>query len=263
MRIKNLPARIKASGEPDGLKPGEFKAIVSVFGNRDSYGDVMMAGAFGDTLAAWKSSGDPIPVLWSHDWLDPMSHIGVVLDAREVHAGEMGDGVPAGLWVHGANDVESNTRAAQVSRLMAGRRITQFSFAFDEVESGPIVHEGVPSWGISKVNLFEVGPTLLGVNQETELLGAKRMIIDLAARSKAGARHSDADLASLRSIHDALGALGVSCDPQAGKGRQGSAGSDDTDTQGGKGVEPEPILSPAKTPFGARVLAEAWALEYE
>lgn len=264
MKIKNLPARIKAAGEADGLKPGEFTAIVSVFGNIDSYGDVMLPGSFVDTLAAWGAKGDPIPVIWSHDWQDPQSHIGVVLDAREVHAGELGDKTPAGLFVHGQNDVETNTKAAQISRLMAGRRITQFSFAYDEVAAGPITHDGERAWGVQAVDLFEVGPTLLGANQETTLLGAKRTIIDLAGRVKAGARHSDGDMKTLQSIHDALGALGVPCQADEGKSRQGSTGdTPGTDPQGRDGSKEAPTLFPAKSPTDLLVSIDLLTFEID
>jgi hypothetical protein len=56
---------------------GEFEALVAVFGNVDKGGDRIMPGAFTKTLAAWRASGDPVPVIWSHDWNTPDAHIGV------------------------------------------------------------------------------------------------------------------------------------------------------------------------------------------
>jgi uncharacterized protein len=200
VKIKSVGCQIKAAGQADGLKPGEFQAIVSVFGNKDAYGDIMVPGAFVATLADWMASGDPIPVIWSHDWLDPMSHMGTVLDAKEVPAAAYGADSPPGLWVHGALDITDNAKAAQVSKLLNGRRVKQFSFAFDETDSGPGTYNGQDGWLIRGVNLFEVGPTLLGANQETQLVGAKSGgPVDLA----------DAD--RLNAIHSALVELGVSC----------------------------------------------------
>jgi HK97 family phage prohead protease len=243
MRIKTVGARVKAAGAADGLKDGEFEAIVSVFGNKDSYGDVVMPGAFSDTLSAWKESQNPIPVIWSHDWQDPESHIGTVLDSREVDAGEFGDKSPAGLWVKGVNDIADNQRAARVQRLMAGRRITQFSFAYDIKEAAWETHDGEEVYALRKLDLFEVGPTLVGANQETDLLGAKRTIIDLASRpSKGGAKHSTADFATLSEIHSALRKLGVPCVNDDSKSRQTSTGQD-TD-RAADGVE-VPTLDPA------------------
>lgn len=195
---------VKAAGQSGSdLRPGQFSAIVSVFGNRDSYGDVMMPGAFVATLADYRARGVPVPVLWSHDWQDPQSHIGEVLEAEEVTAGKLAPDSPPGLWVLGQNDIEVNSRAAYVSRLMAGGRITQFSFAYDEINAGWGMYDGEESWLIHEVAIHEVGPTLLGANRETALIGAKHTIIDLARRRAAGAKLDQGDerlIVALRSL---------------------------------------------------------------
>jgi HK97 family phage prohead protease len=196
---------IKAAGQAgNDLKPGQFSAIVSVFGNIDSYGDVMMPGAFLGTLARYMASGNPVPVIWSHDWQDPNSHIGYVLDAQEVPAAKFGQDSPPGLWVLGQNDTTDNPRAAQVSRLMAGGRITQFSFAYTELNAGPGTWMGEDAWLVHEVELHEVGPTLLGVNTETMLVGAKRLIIDLGHRVKSGRPLDDDDRAALVALRSML-----------------------------------------------------------
>lgn len=71
MPHKTYPAHVKAAGPNDGLREGEYRALVSVFGTVDAYGDVVLPGAFADTLAEWKSAGDPIPVYWSTDSMTP------------------------------------------------------------------------------------------------------------------------------------------------------------------------------------------------
>ena len=90
---------------------GEFEAVVSVFGNVDLQGDRTMPGAFSKSLDNWKASGDPIPVIWSHDWGDPFAHIGYVSpeDAYEVvneDAKAAGSGIMGGLFVKGHLDVD-------------------------------------------------------------------------------------------------------------------------------------------------------------
>ncbi|MFF9240099.1 HK97 family phage prohead protease [Streptomyces sp. NPDC014801] len=164
MRIKSCPVRIKAAGEHEGTDEGTFEAIVAAY-NLDSVGDKITPGAFADTLAQWKSSGDPIPVLWSHMSQDPDYHIGEVLEAEER---------PEGLWVKARIDTEPGTKAAQVYKLLKGRRVTQFSFAYD-VEEGAWVDQkdGEGYYELRKLKLYEVGPTLIGANQATELLDVK------------------------------------------------------------------------------------------
>jgi len=104
-------------------------------------------------------------VLWSHMSHDPEYHIGEVLEAEER---------PEGLWVKARIDTEPGTKAAQVYKLLKGRRVTQFSFAYD-VEEGAWVDQkdGEGYYELRKLKLYEVGPTLIGANQSTELLDVK------------------------------------------------------------------------------------------
>lgn len=117
MATKSLTASVKAA--PDG--EGTFTGYASVFGNVDSYGDVVQKGAFANTLAAWQEKGKTIPVLFGHDFSDPFSNIGGVTSAEEDDHG---------LKVTGALDLE-NPKAAQVYRLLKDGRISDMSFAFD------------------------------------------------------------------------------------------------------------------------------------
>lgn len=167
MKTKNLSAQVKATGDDTG----EFEAIVAVFGNVDSGGDVIAKGAFAANLAEWETSGDPIPVVWSHDSNDPFSHIGSVVEASETDTG---------LLVKGQLDLD-NPKAAQVHKLLKGRRVTQFSFAYSVLDSGPVEVDGVKATELRSLKLYEVGPTLVGMNQSTELLSAKSDDIDAKA----------------------------------------------------------------------------------
>ncbi|MGQ2994271.1 HK97 family phage prohead protease [Variovorax sp.] len=51
---------------------GTFKGYASVFGNVDSYGEIVEAGAFAESIARIKESGDPLPVLWQHRSGEPI-----------------------------------------------------------------------------------------------------------------------------------------------------------------------------------------------
>lgn len=163
MRTKSCPVRIKAAGTHEGTDEGVFEAIVAAY-NLDSVGDRITPGAFTETLAEWKGRGDPIPVLWSHMSHDPDYHIGEVLEAEER---------PEGLWVKARIDLDA-TKASQVYKLLKGRRVTQFSFAYD-VEEGSWVEQkdGPGFYELRKLKLYEVGPTLIGANQATELIDVK------------------------------------------------------------------------------------------
>lgn len=190
MDVKTFPLKVKA-GPDDGLGEGQFIGYASVFGNLDSYGDIVQPGAFAATLAEWESKGDPIPVLWGHDMFDPFSNIGAVLSAEEDDNG---------LKVTAQLDLES-PKAMQVYRLLKGRRVSQMSFAYDVIDAekqGDGNH-------LRELKLYEVSVVPIGANQETEILAVKAR--QLADGVKVGrvlaARHID----SLRSAQEAIGAV--------------------------------------------------------
>lgn len=163
MKTKNFTASIKAVGGSGGLPAGQFTALVAVFGNVDHGGDVIVPGAFKNSLAEWEASGAPIPVIWSHQWADPMSHIGHVIEAEET---------ADGLLVTAQLDLDNPT-GAQVFKLLDQKRVKEFSFGYDVVDAGPVTVDGVDAWELRQLDLIEAGPTLRGMNPETQLLGTK------------------------------------------------------------------------------------------
>jgi HK97 family phage prohead protease len=174
---------------------GTFEAIVSVFGNVDHQGDRVVEGAFTNSIAEWKASGSPIPVIWSHQWGDPNAHIGSV-DPSQVEE------IPGkGLKVAGQIDLD-DAFAAKVYRLLKERRVKEFSFAYDVVKEKKNKDDGAND--LLELKIFEVGPTLKGANPSTELLGVKAELVE-AAGQKAGRALSKSTEALIRTAHDALG----------------------------------------------------------
>lgn len=181
LELKYARADIKAFDKATGTA----EAVVSVFGNVDLGGDRVLPGAFEKTLQEWAAKGDPIPVIWSHEWDDPESHIGWVLDAAE--RTDLG-----GLWVKWQLDVEANTKAAYVARLLQQRRVTQFSFGYYARSYNYINENGQTIRELTDIDLFEVGPTLLGMNPETTLLqAASRTIEDAKAGRVLSAKNEE------------------------------------------------------------------------
>lgn len=168
MLVKSRPINIKAAGTEDGLVEGQFRAVVSVFGNKDSYGDKVMPGAFADTLQEWRAKGDPIPVFWSHQMSDPEMCIGYV-DPKDAVETDIG------LEVLGQIDIgdDASPKAKQSYRLLKERRVTQFSFAYDIEEAAWVETDDEWWYELRKLKLHELGPTPIGANQETELLAVK------------------------------------------------------------------------------------------
>jgi len=172
-RVKLLPLAAKADDEggDQGQEPeaeqeteggtGTFEALVSVFNNKDSYGEVVMPGAFTRTLGEWEARGDPIPVYWSHRLDDPDFNIGHVLEAKETDEG---------LYVKAQLDLD-NPKAVTTHNLLRSRRVTEFSFSFAVPPGG--AKQGQDALELHDIDLYEVGPTPIGANPDTQLIGVK------------------------------------------------------------------------------------------
>jgi len=197
MLTKNATIDIKA-GPQDGLDEGQFVAYASVFGNVDSYGDIVTKGAFANDLKRWEKSGNPIPLLFAHNMADPDFNLGHVIKAEEDNVG---------LKVTAQLDLE-NPKAKQVYRMLKGRRINQMSFAYDVVDGSTEKVDGEDVYEIRDMKLYEVSVVTVGANQETEILSVKQLpcVADrLLAEFKAGRVLSAKNESELRSAHEALG----------------------------------------------------------
>lgn len=199
MFTKDYPVHVKAIAEAEGKGVGTVKMLVSVFGNVDSYGDMVMPGAFTDSLAKWMGKGDPIPFVWSHQWGDPFAIIGSVTKAAETEAG---------LEVDAEIDLDT-AKGKQVYGLLKKRLVTQASFAYDIDEAEFVEHES-PDGGkymvyeLRKLSILEAGPCLLGANRDTELLEAKAH--ELMRLAKAGQPLSPQTRTYLAKAQEHLGA---------------------------------------------------------
>jgi HK97 family phage prohead protease len=175
VNTKSCAVKIKA-GPDAGLKEGEFWAYCSVFGNKDSYGDVVQPGAFAETLKAWAAKGVPIPLLWGHNTADPDFNLGEIVEATEdAH----------GLKVHGRLDMES-PKSAQVYRLLKSGRVSQMSFAYAVVDGEYVEPTGEGQsayYSLKELDLFEVSIVPIGANQETEILAVKAAASGLRAKT--------------------------------------------------------------------------------
>lgn len=164
MKRKSMIAQVKAAGEGDGLKDGQFTAYASVFGNVDSYGDIVDKGAFTDTLKEWGEKDAPIPLLWGHDIFDMFNNIGHLEEAKEDDHG---------LLVKGQFDLE-NPNGVQAYKLVKQKRVTDLSFAFDVIDAAEEKKDGDQVVNhLKALKLWEVSVVPIGANPETEFVGVK------------------------------------------------------------------------------------------
>lgn len=195
MHLKDMPVQVKA-GPDDGLGEGEFSAYASIFGNVDSYGDVVVKGAFANDLKRWQESGNPIPLLFGHNMSDPDYNLGHVVEAVEDDKG---------LLVTAQLDLE-NPKAMQTYRMLKGRRINQMSFAYDVLDQDNVeVAENLKANELRELKLYEVSVVTIGANQETEILAVKSAANALLSGTKAGRVISAKNEGELRKAHEAIG----------------------------------------------------------
>lgn len=201
---KSVPFKVKAAGPDDGLSEGQFEGYASIFGNRDSYGDVVVKGAFASSLDKWREKGDPIPLLWGHDLHDPFSNIGSIDSAEEDDHG---------LKVRGTFDME-NPKAVQVYRLAKGRRCTGMSFAYDVLEEDRQEDANY----LKSLHIHEASIVPIGANALAGVGPVKAVAAELASKG---------DRDTLRKMRDAIDSAITSI----GDGGKGAAAPDNDQEQ--------------------------------
>lgn len=154
--IKTKSFKVKA--EESESSTGVFTGYASVFGNVDSYGDVMVQGAFADTLKEWE--GRKIPVFYGHDLTDPMNNIGYVESAEEDDTG---------LLVKCVVDTEGPGNGPVVYKLLKEGRIDRMSFGFYVNDAD---HKDGKTY-IKRVSLLEVSVVPAPANPEAAITDVK------------------------------------------------------------------------------------------
>ena len=113
MRHQNMNLEIKAV-ESDG----SFSGYGSVFDNIDSYGEIVRAGAFEQSLQSWRAKGRLPPMLWNHNSDEPIGvYTKMAEDAR-------------GLYVEGRLLIDDVPRAKATHALIKQKGIGGMSIGY-------------------------------------------------------------------------------------------------------------------------------------
>ena len=191
---KSIATEIKAS-----IDTNTFEGYASVFGNEDSYGDVIQPGAFAKTIEERKGK---VRVLWNHD--SRGLPIGVPTEMRE-------DG--HGLYVVAKF---SQTQLAQdVRTLMSEGAVDSMSIGFSTIKSD--WNEDYSIRFLRELKLFEFSPVLFPANELALITGSKgldaleRTLSQLddmiAVGIKSGRPLSAGNLTRLQAAYKSLGEL--------------------------------------------------------
>lgn len=157
IRYIDRPFEIKAVHD-DGV----FEGFGSVFGNVDSYKEIVAPGAFAESLAAWKSAGRLPPVLWQHRSGEP---IGPYVEMEEQ---------PVGLWVKGRLLVDDVVRAKEARALMKAKAVNGLSIGFVTREDSYDRVTGIRT--LKKVDLWEVSVVTFPANPAAQISSVKSSI---------------------------------------------------------------------------------------
>ena len=246
MELKTVRLGQIKAGPEAGLKAGEMIAYASVFGNVDSYGDVVAKGAFAGSLKWWKDSGRTLPLLYGHNIHDPNMNIGEVFRAEEDERGLK-------IWAR----FDDDDTAQKVYRLVKAGRLAELSFAFDAVKWAALDDDDRPNAyrELQELKLYECSVVPIGANSETEVLaiksaadGALGVASAVADGLKAGRKLSKANETSLREVAASLSAAKAALDKvlpdeeepedeEPDEVEDDDTGDDDDDKTKGSGVE--------------------------
>lgn len=196
VRTKHITVGIKADAEASA--EGRFTGYASVFGNKDSYGDVVVKGAFAESLKSYGENGAGIPCYWSHQMSDPMMNIGQTVKAVEDDHG---------LFVEVKLDMD-NPNAAYTHKLIQEGRVNQMSFAFDVEDYAFAESEEHGEYlELRKMRIHEVSVVQVGANQATELLDVKDRLTRLKAGRALSTKNEDQLRQAQSLIEDVLSSI--------------------------------------------------------
>lgn len=161
MLTKDFSMSVKDVGE-DGV----FEGYASTFGGApDSYGDVIMPGAFTASLVRHKRSGSMPLMLWNHKAAD--LPIGNWLDMAE-------DG--KGLWAKGQIDVE-DAMGVRVHRAMKRKALRGLSIGYETLASETDPKKPGIEF-LKEIELFEVSPVNFPANTRATITDVKSILAD-------------------------------------------------------------------------------------
>jgi HK97 family phage prohead protease len=193
MKYKDIRYEVKALDD-DGAG---FEGHASVFSTVDRVGDIVVPGAFKDTLPTFLADG---VVVWQHNWSQPIGR------PVEAHEDEKGLFIKATL---------SDTAAGRECRtLMKDGVIKKLSFGYDIVEAEKLTPQNIATycsveqtppdrleqafkWGfaLKRLELFEVSPVSVPAHPDADVSAVK-------ARSQTGRRFDEHSVAVLAAVKD-------------------------------------------------------------
>mgnify|MGYP001172534430 FL=1 len=150
-------------------KVGTLQGYGAVFGNVDSYGDVIERGAFAETLKEWEERGKLPPMLLQHGGgflgsADDMLPIGKWTKMREDRKG---------LWVEGELFALDTERGRYIYEGLKAGVLDGLSIGFMVRESKLGTKPSEPARTLTNIDLWEVSIVTFPANPKARVTGVK------------------------------------------------------------------------------------------
>lgn len=171
----------------------------------DSYGDIVKAGAFTESLEKRWKGGKNIPLLWAHQMDNLDAYIGLA-DANEDEKG-----------LHFVAKFDETQEAQRVRGMYKDGRLSKFSFAYDVLEAGPLtLEDGTKVNELRKLDIYEISCVLVPANDDAGVVDVKAdATVTIQAEEttepevKSGRRNSAKDAEALKQAIELIqGVLG-------------------------------------------------------
>jgi hypothetical protein len=144
---------------------GTFSGYGSVFGNVDSYKEIVAPGAFAKSLETLASTDDPLPVLWQHD---PEKPIGLYTELKEDDRG---------LLVSGKLLMNHVTLAREAYALMKARVVKGLSIGY--YVRGDSYDEKTGVRTLNEVDLREISVVTFPANEQAQVENVKTALTNM------------------------------------------------------------------------------------
>ena len=179
MKSKSIEFKVKSVD----LEEGVISGYASIFGNVDSYGDIVVKGAFSEFLKRIAETGKVIPVFYGHNMEDPKANIGRAIELYEDDRG---------LFFKAQLDLSGDTYGRVVYEQLKDGRLDSLSFGYSVVDA-KMVDGG---YELFELELYEISVVPIPANSEA-------MITEVKAGRAISAKNMDL----IRRAYEALGEL--------------------------------------------------------
>ena len=152
LEYKRLKLATRMSGLEAGAEPSTFKGYGAIFGNKDRDGDIVVRGAFKDSLQSHVPK-----LLWQHNTKEPIGRFDVIREDAK------------GLWVEGR--LASEGKGAEVYELLKMGALDGLSIGFVAKEASRDPSGGTRT--IRRAELMEVSVVTFPANDQARIMDVK------------------------------------------------------------------------------------------